>query len=275
MRTKKKMRRRAKKRPADFSVSGLIETMCCEHGGIFLFHEHFRRLVSGCRALGLRPSSLRVVRGAVGVLVRKSPLARSRLRALWWCDDGAMRLSITSMPLVGIPPSGYRMMVERRKKFEPSRLSAFKTTHRTFYEALYSRARRRGFDEALFFNTQDELVEGTRTNVFLVLDGRLATPALSSGCLPGVTRAAVIRMARRLSVPVRETRLSLKDLLRCDEAFVTNAVIGIVPVRNLGGRKMPAAFLGPSRDGCVRCGPVTQRLLIAYRKAVETKAVRV
>jgi len=209
---------------------GLIETMRYEDGGIFLLNEHLRRLSSGCRALGLRPPSPRAVRGAIGLIVRKSPLSRSRLRVIWSCADGAMRLAVTSFPLAAIPASGYKVMLERRPRFKVNPLSAFKTTQRSFYEALYSRARHKGFDEALFFNTRGALVEGTRTNVFLVLDARLVTPALSCGCLPGVTRKAVVDMARRLKIPVEETTLSSRDLSRCEEAFVTNAVIGIAPV---------------------------------------------
>ncbi len=245
--------------------NGLIETMRYEDGGIFLLNEHLRRLSSGCRALGLRPPSHRVVRGAIGLLVRKSLLSRSRLRAVWSCQRGAMRLAITSLPLPVIPVSGYKVMLERRRRFKVTLLGAFKTTRRAFYEALYIRARRKGFDEALFFNTRGALVEGTRTNVFLVANGHLLTPTLSCGCLPGVTRRAVVRMARRLKIPVEETTLSPKELLRCEEAFVTNAVIGIVPVRRLGYRDMPAACPGP----------VTRRLLTSYSKAVETKAVKV
>ena len=242
---------------------GLIETMRYEDGGVFLLNEHLRRLSSGCRALGLRPPSHRVVRGAIGLLVRKSPLGRSRLRAVWSCQRGAMRLAITSLPLPVVPASGYKVMLERRRRFKVTSLSAFKTTRRAFYEALFTRARRKGFDEALFFNTRAALVEGTRTNVFLVVNERLLTPALSCGCLPGVTRRAVVRMARRLKLPVRETTISSRDLSRCEEAFVTNAVIGIVPVRRLGYRDMPVACPGS----------VTRRLLISYSKAVETKAV--
>jgi len=244
---------------------GLIETMRYEDGRVFLLEEHLRRLSSGCRALGLRPPSHRVVRGAIGLLVRKSPLSRCRLRAVWSCRRGAMRLAIASLPLAVLPASGYKVMFEQRRRFKPTPLSAFKTTRRAFYEALFTRARRKGFDEALFFNAAGALVEGTRTNVFLVANGRLLTPALACGCLPGVTRRAVVRMARSLKIPVRQASLSPRDLARCQEAFVTNAVIGIVPVRRLGPREMPA----------VCPGPVTRRLLTSYRKAVETKAVRV
>ncbi len=247
------------------SKTGLIETMRYEDGGVFLLNEHLRRLSSACRALGLRPPSPRVVRGAIGRLVRKSPLNRSRLRLIWSCEGGAMRLVLTSFPLTVPPASGYKVMLERRRRFKITPLSSFKTTRRAFYEALYTRARHRGFDEALFFNTRGALVEGTRTNVFLVVNACLVTPALSCGCLPGVTRKAVLRLARRLKIPVKETALSLKDLSRCEEAFVTNAVIGILPVCRIGPRDVPG----------VSPGPVTRRLLTSYGKAVEAKAVKV
>ncbi|MGE5279985.1 MAG: aminotransferase class IV [Deltaproteobacteria bacterium] len=244
---------------------GLIETMRYEDGRIFLFGEHVRRLTAGCRAFGLRPPSGRVVRAAIRVLMRRSPLKRSRLRMAWSYRDGALRLAVTSYPLTALPVRGYRVMVERRRKVRPSRWSAHKTTRREFYEELYGRARHAGYDEAFFGNSRGQLVEGTRTNVFCVLDGRLVTPSLASGCLPGVTRRAVLRLARAARIPVRETKLAWDDLRRSDEIFVTNAVIGVVPVRRLDRCTMP--------QPCP--GPVTRRLRAAYRKEVETKAAPV
>ena len=244
---------------------GLIETMRYDDGKVFLLDEHLRRLSSSCRRLGLRPPSARVVRGAIGVLVRKSSLRRCRLRAVWSPQGGAMHLVLTSAALLAVPASGYNVMLEQQRRLKVTPLCRHKTTRRTFYEALYAGARRRGFDEALFFNADGALVEGTRTNVFLVVSGRLLTPAFSCGCLPGVTRRAVLRLARRLKIPVRQTALSFQDLCRCEEAFVTNSVVGIVPVRRLGLRHMPAPCPGP----------VTRRLLASYSKAVETKAVQV
>jgi len=253
-----------KKRKPAISI-GLIETMRYEDGCIFFLHEHLRRLEAGCRVLGLRLPSRRAVQGALGVLVRHSPLVRARLRVVWSRQDGAMRLAVISYPLAAAPAAGFSVMVERRRKLSASRLTALKTTQRTFYEALYARARQRGFDEALFFNTRDELAEGTRTNVFLVREGRLVTPPLGCGCLAGVTRQQVIRCARRLKIPVLEKKLTKKDLACCEELFVTNAVIGIMPVREAGRRKIP----GPLP------GPVTRRLGMFYRKAVEAKSIPV
>ena len=90
-----------------------------------------------------------------------------------------------------------------------------------------------GADEALFHNTKGELCEGTTSNVFLVNGGRVLTPPLSSGCLPGTTRARVITLCCTLGIPVAEETLTPVDLAAAAEVFTTSATRGVVPVRSV------------------------------------------
>ena len=91
---------------------------------------------------------------------------------------------------------------------------------------LLERARRRGADEAVRANTIGALCEGTGSNVFLVVDGSLCTPALTTGCLPGVTRALVCEL-----VPVTERDdLTFDHLRRAPEAFLTSSTRDVHPI---------------------------------------------
>ena len=95
---------------------------------------------------------------------------------------------------------------------------------------IYARrmAQAAGFDEAVFYNPHRLVLEGTSTNIFMVKDGQVSTPPLGCGILPGVMRACVIH---RLDPPgIRECEISLDELLWADEVFVTNALLGIMPV---------------------------------------------
>lgn len=100
-----------------------------------------------------------------------------------------------------------------------------KTTRRAHYEAAYLQAKAAGFDEVLFLNTRDEVCEGSRTNLFVQLDGRLYTPPVSCGLLPGVYRQHVLRT----HPDVEERMLTLADLRRAEALYVCNAVRGWRP----------------------------------------------
>jgi branched-chain amino acid aminotransferase len=125
-------------------------------------------------------------------------------------------------------------------------------------------ARRLGAYEPILPNLEDRLAEGASSNLFLVRGGRLLTPPLSEGILGGITREAVLDLARQHGLPAAEEALGPDDLRRADEAFITSTLKGILPVRRCDG--------WPVHDG--RPGPVTRRLMGLYEALVqaETKA---
>ena len=92
----------------------------------------------------------------------------------------------------------------------------------------------RGADEAVFLNLAGDLCEGTGTNVFVGIEGRLLTPPLSSGCLAGVTRALVLEIADAVEEPVPAERLG-----EVTEAFLTSTTRGAQPIRTVDGRALP------------------------------------
>ena len=82
-----------------------------------------------------------------------------------------------------------------------------------------------GFDEGVFLNTKDAIAEGTSTNIFFVKKGRIETPPVNAGVLRGITRQYVCE-----NYDVIERNIRLKDLGQYDEIFLTNALLGIMPV---------------------------------------------
>ncbi|MDO4616998.1 MAG: aminotransferase class IV [Lachnospiraceae bacterium] len=91
-------------------------------------------------------------------------------------------------------------------------------------------------DERIFLNTRGELTEGSTTNIFFVFDGRLVTPTVSCGLLNGIMRRFVLE-----NFPCKETVLYPEDVLQADECFVTNSLMGIMPVKMLAGTEFPSA----------------------------------
>ena len=144
----------------------------------------------------------------------------ARLRLLLSGDGG---LSLEAYPL-SPPPAEVRIGLARRD-FPKSPFLFHKTTHRPWYERWRRRAQKEGFFEVVFYDEEGRLLEGTISNLFLELDGRLFTPPVELGLLPGVLRESLIAAGR-----VEERPLSLEDLKRAERVFIGNAVRGLLPV---------------------------------------------
>ena len=114
----------------------------------------------------------------------------------------------------------------------------------------------RGAAETILLNDLGEVAEGASSNVFVVKDGRAATPPLTAGILSGITRRVVLDLCRELGVPAREETLRVADLFAADEVFITSTTKEAAPVRTIDGK--PVA---PGRPG-----PVHRRILQAYRE---------
>ncbi len=105
-----------------------------------------------------------------------------------------------------------------------------------------------GYDEGILLNSNGYVTDGSGENLFAVSEGTLMTPPLAAGCLAGITRASIIRIAGDAGIPVRETDLVRTDLYLADEAFFTGTAAEVVPIREVDDR-----VLGDP-------GPITRRV---------------
>jgi branched-subunit amino acid aminotransferase/4-amino-4-deoxychorismate lyase len=115
-----------------------------------------------------------------------------------------------------------------------SALSPYKTANRLPYILAQEQAAIEGANEAVLLNGAGRVVEFATGNLFVVKDGRLFTPPLDDGPLPGVTRHAVLTLARELRISTSETGFGPEFLETADEVFATNSLIEIAPVTNWG-----------------------------------------
>jgi branched-chain amino acid aminotransferase len=122
-------------------------------------------------------------------------------------------------------------------------------------------AQAKGAGEPIMLNDAGEVAEGASANVFLVGKGALVTPPLSAGILPGVTRAVVLEIAGRTGIAATEETVSVARLMAADEAFVTSTLKEVMPIATVDGRPI----------GSGRPGPVTRRLLDAYREYAQRR----
>lgn len=119
---------------------------------------------------------------------------------------------------------------------ERSAVAGLKTTSYAENVVALARAHEQGATEALFANTTGALCEGTGSNVFVVVDGELHTPPLSSGCLAGITRALAVEWTG-----ARESELPLDVLERADEIFLTSTLRDVQAVHRIDGRQLADA----------------------------------
>lgn len=119
-------------------------------------------------------------------------------------------------------------MISDHKRNETSLLVKHKTANYMENYFIARAAIRQGFDDAVFLNTQNQVTETTKSNLFFVKDGVLHTPNVQCGLLPGVIREWVIRKAASLGIDCREGYYGLAELMEADEVLITNSVMGIM-----------------------------------------------
>jgi 4-amino-4-deoxychorismate lyase len=239
---------------------GLFETIACPQGTPRLLELHLARLLSGCARLkipftdgaalraeiaalsaGGEPTLLKVIvdRGSAtargyGVRGDERP-RRIVLRHEWPQERPEWRAE-------GVP-----VRIAALALGENPALAGLKHLNRLEQILARMEAADSQTLEALLFSSSGRLISGTMSNVFLVRDNRLYTPRLDRCGVAGVMRQALMSEAERAQIPVSEAALGRADLDAAEEIFLTNARIGIWPVRTLEGRVLEA-------------GPLTRRV---------------
>jgi 4-amino-4-deoxychorismate lyase len=238
----------------------LFETIACLGGRPRLLERHLRRLTLGCERLGLDVGDgatlVREVselasgtsRAIVKLLLTRG-VALARGYALSGRERGmriALRYAWPAEDPAG-QEQGVRVRLARLRLGENPALAGIKHCNR-LEQVL---ARREWSDpaiaEAIMFSSSGALVSGTASNVFLVRGSKLLTPLIDRCGVAGVMRSLVLEIAAAAGVAAEERRLDATDLAAAEELFLTNALTGIRPVRELEGvRRAP--------------GPVTRHL---------------
>lgn len=179
---------------------------------------------AGADAIGAAASAGGPVEGRLRITVTGGPEA----------GDPALIVAVTPAPL---PTGPVTVAVSPWPVNERGPLVGAKTTSRFDYRLAFDDARRRGADEAILLNTRGMLVEGSGTNLFLVVAGRLSTPGPATGCLPGVTRDLVGEL---VEVHERDD-LTVDDLRLAPEAFLTSTTRGVQAVAAVDGEPLRSA----------------------------------
>ena len=250
---------------------GLFETLRAYRGRPFALALHLDRLARSAAELGLscpwlaEPST---IDHAVHAVLMANGLRDAAVRITLTAegtslDEPAASLLITARAFDGYPREWYdrgvSLAVAPWRRCPDDLHVAHKSAN--YLTCLFARswARENGADEALLLNCHGRVAEGSVSNVFAV-DGAgvVVTPPVSEGLLPGVTRAIVIDLLRQAGVAVDERPLSLDELKSGREAFITNSLMEIVPIREVDGQRI------------ANCpGEVTALAMREYRRLLE------
>ncbi len=253
----------------------LYETVRIFRGGFFRFDEHWSRLAEGAAALRIEAPARDRLRRVAGTLARLNGVTDGTVRitltrgaggeGLRTGGSGPPTLLVTVRPIAPArmekAAAGFTAIVARARRSPVGLPGSIKSANRL--DAILARleADEAGADEAILLSADGLVAEGTVSNVFWRSGDGLRTPHLSVGILPGVTRAVVLEVCRRMAIPVEEGRWPLDDLRRAPEVFVTMSSVGPVRLAALDGAPLaaPADALFP-------------RVRAAYWSVVEREA---
>lgn len=223
--------------------AGVFETMRAYKKKIVYLEAHFQRLAQGCALLGipLKVTFKRIKQDILRAL-EVTGLPDAYVRLTLWKNANASDMMILVKPYVAysshVYARGLRAGISRFTQQENSFYAQLKSTSYALYYSAYQEARKLGFEEALILNSRGYVCEASRSNIFLVKDTVLFTPSLGCGCLKGITREAVFALARKQAFKICEDNITVPDFYRADEAFLTNSLMGIMPLASIEGKKI-------------------------------------
>lgn len=255
-----------------------VRAYATERGtAIFRLKEHTDRLFDSAKILGMEmPFSKAEINEAQRAAVRENNLKEAYLRPMVFFGSEGMGLRADNLKthvIVAAWEWPSYMEPEARELGIKVQTSSFTRHHvnisvtRAKANGQYinsmmalAEAQRGGYDEALLLDPQGYVAEGSGENLFVVKDGVIYTPMLTS-CLNGITRNTVLHMAEKLGYELREKLITRDEVYISDEAFFTGTAAEVLPIRELDGR--------PIGEG--RRGPITEQIQTMYFDVVSGK----
>jgi branched-chain amino acid aminotransferase len=244
---------------------------------IFRLDAHMRRFIDSAGFYELTmPYSFDQLCEASLEVVRANRLENAYLRPIAffdshtfsvWPKDCPVTVAIIGVPgrayIQGGPEAGVRVTVSTVRRIDPSTLPPFVKAcgHYTNSVRAVQEAIRRGYDEALLLNTRGDVAEGSGENLFVVKNGGVITNDVDASILLGVTRDAVLTIARDLNIPVTVRPISLHDVHTADELFFSGTAVEVTPIKEVDGRVFSEG----------KPGPITQRIQQVFFEAVHGK----
>jgi branched-chain amino acid aminotransferase len=259
--------------------TGVFEGIRCyetDRGpAVFRLREHLQRLHDSARIMHMQiPYPVDELRQATHELLGANGLPECYIRPIAFYGYGQLGVHCRDNPVEVVImswPWGAYLGEEGLKKGISAKISSWQRIgpntipHAAKATGVYlnsmlavAEANRGGYDEAILLTEEGYVADGSGENIFVVKDGRISTPDLATGILPGITRDSIFEIAAELGYEVRETQLIRSDLILADEVFMTGTAAEVTPLRAID-------------DHEIGVGPVTLAIQEAYLDTVRGK----
>jgi branched-chain amino acid aminotransferase len=263
--------------------TGVFEGIRCyetEKGpAVFRLTDHLERLHNSAKLLYMEiPYSVEELKAASMDVIAANGLPECYLRPIAFYGYGELGVSTAGNPVVTVImswPWGAYLGDEGMKNGIRCKISSWQRVgantipHASKATGIYlnsmlavTEANRAGYDEAILLTADGYIADGSGENVFIVKNGAVATPPLSTSILPGITRDSVIQILQDLGYSVEERNLIRSDLIMADEVFMCGTAAEVTPIRSIDDHE-----IGPP-------GPVTKELQTAYLDTCRGKSER-
>jgi branched-chain amino acid aminotransferase len=246
---------------------------------VFRAAEHYRRLLQSCRVLRLHcPLSVeRMIALSAEIVLRNGCCEDTYLRPIVYKAD--LRIGpVLDVPgtkddflLFTVPMSGYldtrkglHLCVSSWRRLDDNMIPARAKVNGAYVNTALAKtdASLNGFDDAIVLTDDGHVAEGSAMNLFVVRDGRLITPAVSSNILEGITRATIIELAHKeLGIPVEARQVDRTELYVADELFLCGTAAEVAPVTRLDHRAI----------GEGKIGPITGQLVALFDRVIHAR----
>lgn len=260
---------------------GVFEGIRLYGGNIFRLDEHLERLEYSAKAIMLDlPGTRAEIVAATCETCRQNGLTDAYIRlvvtrgvgdlglAPWLCPKPTMFIIASKITLYPKEhyENGLAIVTVPTRRINPAALPPTIKSLNYLNNILGKiEAKQFGALEAIMLNDQGYVAECTADNVFIVHKGEIITPSASQGALKGITRSAIFDIGKDIGVTVREANLTRYDIWCADECFLTGSGAEVIPTVKLDGRVI----------GTGKPGPITQRVLAAFRERVLVEGTRI
>lgn len=243
---------------------GIFETVKVLNGSIVFWEDHYFRLMSSMRMLRMKiPMSFTLEFLEAEILKTIKPQEAStsfRVRLSVYRQDGGLYTPTTNnidylievSPLKIQEKGSYTIDLFKDFYNYSGLLSTVKTNNRMLNTLASIFASENDLDNAILLNEKKGVVEATNGNIFIVKRNTIKTPALTEGCIKGITRGKVIEIiTKNTDFEVEETSISPFEIQKADEVFITNAIAGVQIVTNYR-KKVFATVIGDKLSNSLR-----------------------
>jgi branched-chain amino acid aminotransferase len=241
---------------------GVFTTLRVVDGALFAWERHWARMSRDAQLLNVEmPRDPSQVERDLIRLVELNEVPNCTMRLVvvrngggFWEGPGSGRASDT-IALTGDSKrwgSNVRLGIQPHARYAAGDFTHAKVLSWAQNLRWAERAQEQGFDEVILLNEFGRVAECTSANVFAVFGHEVATPPVSEGCLPGITREVLLEEVAATGLCISERGLTVEELHQADEVFITSTTRGLLPVTEISGRSLTGR------------GEVYERLLLAF-----------